>query len=170
MKNIQQVAEKFEDVEQVKKEIKRIQSIKCRLKKQKFREDYETEMTKIVQQEQILKEVREFFEPKKLTVTTMTLEDIKLLDYDETQKAIKSIQSKKCNSQFNEVNLELNVEYQEAVRIEKMLQEHKLTVKPITDKVVRKSTVNELIHQIENQQEDVSKEYLLEQLKSLLNN
>src|SRR6185312_521267 len=160
MKNIQQVAEKFEDVEQVKKEIKRIQSIKCRLKKQKFREDYETEMTKIVQQEQILKEVREFFEPKKLTVTTMTLEDIKLLDYYETQKAIKSIQSKKCNSQFNEVNLELNVEYQEAVRIEKMLQEHKLTVKPITDKVVRKSTVNELIHQIENQQEDVSKEYL----------
>lgn len=170
MKNIEQVAKQFEDVEQVKKELKRVQSVKCRLKKQKFREDYEVEMTKVVQQEQILKEVRQFFEPKKLTVTTMTLEDIKLLDFDETQKAIKSIQSKKCNSQFNSSSLEDNVEYQEAVRIEKMLQDHKLTVKPITDKVVRKSTVNELIQQIENQQEDVSKEYLLEQLKNLLNN
>lgn len=168
MKNIQEIAAQFATIEEVKKELKRIQSVKCRLKKQKFREDYEVEMTKVVKQEQVIKEVKQFMEPKKMTVTTMTFEDIKLLDFDETQKAIKSIQSKKCNSQFTKASLEDNVEYQEAVKIEKMLQEHKLTIKPITDKVVRKSTVNDLISQLEDQQDDVSKDYILEQLKNML--
>lgn len=165
---IQEQFEQFGNVEEVKKELKRVQSVKCRLKKQKFREDYEVEMTKIVKQEQILKEVRQMFEPKKLTVTTMTLQDIELLDFDETQKAIKSIQSKKCNSQFNQASLEDNVEYQEALRIEEMLQNHKLNVKPVSDQSIRKSTVNELIQQLEDSQDDVSKNYILEQLKKLL--
>ena len=46
----------------------------------------------------IAKRVLEYFEPKKLTVTTMIQSDIDQLDYDETMKAIKSIQSKKCKN------------------------------------------------------------------------
>lgn len=165
LKNIEQLAQQFTDVEEVKKELKRVQSVKCRLKKQKARADYETEMQKVIAQEQALKEVREYFEPKKVTVTTMTAEDIAKLNYDETMKAIKSIQSKKCNSQYNSPDPETNTEYQEALRIEKMLKEHKEVVKPIEETVVKKSDINNIIHQIENQQEDVSKEYLLELLK-----
>lgn len=168
MKNIEQFAKQFEGIEHVKREIKRIQSIKCRLKKQKARKDYESEMEKVLKQEQVLKEVRQFLEPRKITVTTMTEEDIKLLDYDETIRAIKSIQSKKCNSQYNSEDLESNIEYQNALKIEEMLKEHRKNIRPIQETVVRKSELNNLIEDLENLEDTVSKEYLLERLNELL--
>lgn len=168
LKNIEVIANQFENIEEVKKEIKRIQSVKCRIKKQKERSDYESQMTNIVKQEQVMKEVRQFFEPRKKTVTTLLQSDVDLLDYDETMKAIKSIQSKKCNSQYIQIDLDTNTEYQDALRIEEMLQKHKLLVQPIDKKVVRKSNLSNLMNDIENLDEDVSKEYLLERLAKMI--
>lgn len=167
LKEIEELAVKMESVEGIKKELKRVQSVKCRLKKQKAKSTYEQEMSKVVSYEQALKEAREYYEPKKAVVTEMTAEQIAELNYDETIKAIKSIQSKKCNTQYLTKNIEDNVEYQSAIKIEEMLKEHKKTVKPIEETVVKKSEIDNMIEHLQNQQENVSKEYILEMLAKL---
>ena len=49
LKEIEKIANKFDnDVEKIRKELKRIQSVKCRLKKQKGKSSYEKEMTEII--------------------------------------------------------------------------------------------------------------------------
>lgn len=164
LKDIEKAAEKFTSVDEVKKALRSVQSVKSRLIKQKGREDYEQEYAKVVLKEQLLKEVRAYMEPKKLTVTTMSKEQIEVLTYDETIKAIKSIQSKKCLEQYNEDK----TEYNKAVAIEEMLLEHKKNVKPVEDTVVRKSEINDLINQVENMDQQISKEWILEQLRKLV--
>jgi hypothetical protein len=168
MKNIQEVAKSYADVEEVKKAIRSLQSRKSRLKKQKGRADYEEQMTEILQQEQLLKEVRDYFEPKGVPVPEMTKKDIELLNYEETLRAIKSIQSKKCLVQHATERIEDNVEYQKACEIEKMLLEHKKNIRPIEETVVRKSDINDLINHLENQEEKIAKEYVISLLKDLL--
>ena len=167
LKNIVELAEQFETVEDVKAELKRVQSVKCRLKKQKARADYEQEMQKTVAYEQALKEVRDYKEPKRVTYTTMDDEQIALLNYDETIKAIKSVQSKKCNAQYSTENIEDNVEYQAAVALEEKLLAHKKLVKPIDETVVKKSQIADLIETLSNL-EKLEKDYVIDQLKGLL--
>ena len=169
LKNIEKAAKSFSDVEEVKKAIRSLQSRKSRLKKQKNRKDYEEKMTKILQQEQLLKEVRDYFEPKKTPVTQMTKKDIEQLNYEETIRAIKSIQSKKCNVQHLTEDINDNVEYKKACEIEQMLLEHKENIKPIEQKVIRKSDINDLINHLQQQEEKISTEYIISLLKNLLN-
>lgn len=169
LKNIEKVAKSYENVEEVKKAIRSLQSRKSRLKRQKGREDYEEKMTEILQKEQLLKEVRDYFEPKTIPVPEMTQKDIELLDYDETIKAIKSIQSKKCLVQHATENINDNVEYQKACQIEEWLQEHKENIKPIEETVVRKSDINDLIQHLQNQEEKISTEYVISLLEELKN-
>jgi len=169
LKNIEKVAKSYGSVEEVKKAIRSLQSRKSRLKKQKARKDYDKKMTEILQQEQLLKEVRDYFEPKRKPVTKMTKADIELLNYDETMKAIKSIQSKKCNVQHLTENIEDNEEYKKACQIEQWLLEHKKQVKPIEETVVRKSDINSLINHLENQEEKISTQYVISLLEELLN-
>lgn len=168
MKNIEKIAKRFTDVEEVKKAIRSLQSQKSRLKKQKSRSDYEEKMTEILKQEQILKEVRDYFEPKKIPVTQMTQKDIELLNYDETQKAIKSIQSKKCLVQHATPNIEDNEEYKKACEIERMLLEHKKNIKPIEDTVVKKSDINNLINHLKQLDTKVKTSYVINLLEELL--
>ena len=168
MKNIEKFAKNFRDVEEVKKAIRSIQSRKSRLKKQKGRRDYEEKMTEILQQEQILKEVRDYFEPKKIPVTKMTQKDIELLNYEETLRAIKSIQSKKCNTQHLTENIEDNIEYQKACEIERMLLEHKKNIKPIEETVVRKSDINNLIEHLKQQDSKIKTSYVIKLLEELI--
>ena len=55
LKEIENMAVKFNNsVEDVSRELKRIQSIKCRLKKQKGKSTYEKEMTETLKYEQVL--------------------------------------------------------------------------------------------------------------------
>jgi len=169
LKNIEQVAKSYANVEEVKKAIRSLQSRKSRLKKQKSRKDYEELMTEILQQEQLLKEVRDYFEPKTIPVPEMTQKDIELLNYDETLKAIKSIQSKKCLVQHATENIEDNEEYKKACEIEKMLLEHKKKIKPIEETVIRKSDINDLINHLQNQEEKISTSYVISLLEELLN-
>ena len=169
MKNIQKIAKKYKNVEEVKKAIRSLQSRKSRLKKQKSRKDYNEKMTEILQKEQLLKEVRDYFEPKTIPVPKMTKKDIELLTYDETMKAIKSIQSKKCNVQHLTENINDNEEYQKACQIESWLLEHKENIKPIEETVVRKSEINDLIDHLQKQEEKISTEYVINLLEELKN-
>ena len=84
-----------QDLDVVKKELKRVASVKCRLLKQKGRPDYEMVLEEVLKEEQLLKEVRTYITGSKKTVTTFVQEDVDQLTYDETVKALKSIQSKK---------------------------------------------------------------------------
>lgn len=172
MTNLKMVQEKAaelsQDMDKLTLEIKRVQSLKCRLAKQKFKKNYDAEMREVLAEEQLLKEVRVHLLPKKATVTTISQAEIDVLTHDETIKAIKSIQSKKCNTQFLTPDKNTNVEYQDACRIEKLLLAHKATVKPIEETVVKKSSVNDLIALLESSQDDLTKEYILEQLKNMV--
>lgn len=168
LKNIEEVAKSYGNVEEVKKAIRSLQSQKSRLKKQKSREDYDELMTEILQKEQLLKEVRDYFEPKSKPVPEMTKSDIELLNYEQTLRAIKSIQSKKCLVQHATENIKDNIEYQKACQIEEWLLEHKQNIKPIEETVIRKSEINDLIDHLQKQEEKVSTEYVISLLKELL--
>ena len=168
LKDVEKVAKMYKNVEEVKKAIRSIQSKKSRLKKQKHRSDYDQLMTELLQKEQLLKEVRDYLQPKKKPVTQYTWDDIQKLNYEETLRAIKSIQSKKCLVQHATPNIEDNVEYQKACEIERMLQEHKRNIKPVEDTVVKKSKINDLINHLQNMEEKISTRYVIELLEELL--
>lgn len=168
LKKIEQIANEFDnDLEKVQRELKRIQSIKCRLKKQKGKKTYESEMTEILKQEQVMKEVRNLIDPKEKTVTTFEQSDIDLLDYDETIRAKKSIQSKKTLTRWLTSVEGDNDEFRNACRIEKMLIEHQNKIRPIDETVVRKTDLMTIIETIESN-EDLSQERIVDLLKSLI--
>jgi hypothetical protein len=168
LKEIEKIAEQFNnDLEAVKKEIKRIQSVKCRLGKQKGRSTYQAEMTEVLRQERVLVEVRNLLDPKEKTVTTFTQEDVDRLDYDETIKAIRSIQSKKTLTKWLTPIEGDNDEYREACRIEEMLKAHRDNIKPIEETVVRKTDLVTIIETIESSG-DLSQERIVELLRGLL--
>ena len=168
LKEIENVAVKFNNsVEDVSRELKRVQSIKCRLKKQKGKSTYEKEMTETLKYEQVLKEVRQLLDPKEKTVTMFEQEDVDILDYDETVKAIRSIQSKKTLSKWLTTVEGDNDEYRNACKIEKMLIEHREKVKPVDDNEVRKSEIVKIIDTIE-ESGNLSQEKIVELLKELL--
>lgn len=168
LKEIEKVAKKFDnDVEKVAKELKRIQSVKCRLKKQKGKKTYQSEMTEIIRYEQVLKEARQLLNPKEKPVTQYEQEDVDKLDYDQTIKAIRSIQSKKTLTKWLTTIEGDNDEYRKACEIEKMLIERRNKIKPVDNEFVRKTEVQTIIDTIESSGK-LSQEKVVELLKSLL--
>lgn len=168
LKEIETVAEKFNnDVELLAKELKRVQSLKCRLKKQKGKATYEAEMTEVVKYEQVLKEARQLLDPKEKPVTMYTQDDVDQLDYDETVKAIRSIQSKKTLTKWLTEKEGDNDEYRKACEIEKMLVERRESIKPVDNEYVRKTDVQTIIDTIESSG-NLSQEKIVELLRSLL--
>ena len=168
LKEIEKVAQKFDnDLVQINKELKRVASIKSRLKKQKGRSNYEEEMTKVLGYYQVLVEAKQLIDPKDKKVTQYTQEDVDQLDYDETVKAIRSIQSKKTNSRWLTTVEGDNDEYRKACEIEKMLIEHRNMVRPVNDEYIRKTDLQTVIDTIESSGK-VSQERILELLKSLM--
>ena len=168
LKNVEMKAvELGNDIELVKKELKRVASVKCRLLKQKFSPNYEEKMREVLEEEQLLKEVRSYIVGSKKTVTTFEQSDVDSLTYDETVKALRSIQSKKSLTRWlTEVECD-NDEFRNAVRIENMLKEHMKTVKPIEDNTIRKSDLQNVIDTIESTGK-ISTEKILEMLKELI--
>lgn len=171
MTNLEMVEKKANelgnDVLRVATELKRIQSVKCRLKKQKGKSTYQAEMEEVLRQEQLLKEVRALLDPKEKPVTMFEQADVENLDYDETIKAIKSIQSKKTNSKWLTTVEGDNDEYRNACRIEKMLLEHKANIKPIDETTIRKTDLETIIETIESNK-NLSQDRIVEMLKGLL--
>lgn len=154
------------DMELVVKELKRVQSAKCRLKKFKGRSDYDVKMTAILQEEEVLKEVRQLLDPKEKPVTMYTEEDVKMLDFDETVKALKSIQSKKCLTRWLTEEDGENEEYKRACQIETWLNEHKKTVKPVDTAYVRRTDLQTVIDTIK-ETGDIKVETIIELLENL---
>ena len=163
MKNIEKIAKNYQNVDDVNKNIRNIQSKKSRLKKQKIRKDYNDQMTKLLKQEQLLKEVRDYFQPKEIFVTEYSEDYIKNLDYDQVNRALKSIQSKKSNTRY----LTDESEYLNAVKIETWLKNHKKSIKPLETNQVYKTDVEKIINEVENLK-DISKDKVLEYLKDLI--
>ena len=171
MMNVKEVEKKAlelgEDLEVVKRELKRVASVKCRLLKQKGRSDYEEALESVLKEEQLLKEVRTYITGSKKTVTTFEQEDVDKLTYDETVKALKSIQSKKSLTRWLTTVEGDNDEFRHACEIEKMLKEHIKDVRPVEDNVVKKSEIQGVIDTMESVG-DISREKILEMLKGLL--
>ncbi len=172
LKEIEAKAVEFNhDLIKVNRELKRIASQKCLHKRHIGRmnkADYEKKLTEILRLEQLTKDAKALIEPKKKHVTKFEQTDVDILDYDETKKAIRSIQSKKSNTYWLTPEAGENEEYKEACRIEQMLQEHLKTVEPIKPEQVRKTEVAAIKEQIETN-EDLTKEQLLELMNKLLN-
>ena len=168
LKEIEKIANKFDNnVEKIRRELKRVQSIKCRLKKQKGKSSYEKEMTEVIKYEQVLKEARQLLEPKEKPVTQYTQEDVDKLDYDETVKAIRSIQSKKTLTKWLTDVEGDNDEYRKACEIEKMLIERRKKIKPVDNEFIRKTEVQTIIDTIESSGK-LSQEKIVELLKKLM--
>lgn len=168
LKQIEKIATKFDNDEMaIQKELKRVQSVKCRLKKQKGKSSYEKEMAEVLKYEQVLKEARQLLNPKEKPVTMYEQTDVDQLDYDETIKAIRSIQSKKTLSKWlTDVECD-NDEYRKACEIEKMLVERRNQIKPVDNEYVRKTDVQTIIDTIESSGK-LSQEKIVELLKSLV--
>lgn len=150
-------------VEQIKKELKRIASVKCRLNKQRGKASYAEDMQKVLEQEARLKDLKQSLEgTTKRSVTQYTIEDIQELNYDEVCRAIKSIQSKKSNTRWLTPIEGDNDEYRQACKIETMLKEHRSMLAP-TEVSLKADITNVL-----NQSENLTKEELIEALRSLL--
>ena len=167
LKKVEEKANELKTVENVAKELKRIQSIKCRLKKQKGKSTYEAEMTEVIKQEQLLKEVRQLLDPKEKPVTQYEQADVDQLDYDETIKAIRSIQSKKALSRWLTDVEGDNDEFRNAVKIEAMLIERREAIKPVDENNVRKTEIQAIIDTIESSGK-LSQEKVVELLKKLV--
>ena len=156
-----------EDLEVVKRELKRVASVKCRLLKQKGRSDYEEALQAVLAEEQLLKEVRTYITGSKKTVTTYEQSDVDALTYDETVKALKSIQSKKSLTRWLTTTEGDNDEFRHACEIEKMLKSHLAETKPLNDNVVRKTDIQNIITTIETTG-DISAAKIIEMLTELL--
>lgn len=169
LKDIEKVAKEFNnDVLAIAKELKRIQSVKCRLKKQKGKSTYEEDMKKVLGYEQVLKEAKNLLDPKEKPVTMFDQSDVDLIeDYDELEKAIRSIQSKKTNTRWLTTVEGDNDEYRNAEKIEKMLIARRQELKPVQPEFVRKSDVQTIIDTIESSG-NLSQARIVELLKNLL--
>ena len=167
LKEVEKVVAELGTKEAVAKELKRVQSVKCRLKKQKGKSSYEKDMGEVLKQEQLLKEARQLLDPKEKPVTQYEQADVDRLDYDETIKAIRSIQSKKTLSRWLTTVKGDNDEFKNAVRIEKMLVERREMIKPVDENNVRKTEIQTIIDTLEESGE-LSQEKVIELLKKLV--
>ena len=153
---------KMNQLEMIKKELKRVASVKCRLNKQKGRSTYAEDMKKVLEEEEKLKALRDTLIQPKKTVTTYTYEDIQQLSYEDTLKAIKSIQSKKSNTKWLTPIEGDNDEFRNACKIEEMLNEHKSQLQPTT--VTLKAKITDVL----DNSDGLSKEELIELLRSTI--
>lgn len=168
LEKIEKVSNEFNnDIILLNKELKRVASIKCRLKKQKGKSSYQEEMENVLDYEQVLKEAKQLINPKSKFVTDFEQEDVDKLDYDETVKALKSIQSKKSNSAWLTDNYGDNDVYRKACEIESMLLDHKKQVKPVDNDHIRKTDLLTVIESIETGDKNLTKKRIVQLLKDL---
>lgn len=132
------------DVERINKELKRIASVKCRLKKFPNKRSFNEEMTAILQEEELLKCAKSYVSGPRKNVNTITQSEVDLLSLDETMKALRAIQSKKCHTKWLTTTPGDNDEYREACRIEQMLKDHRDALAPIKIGSVSKSDLKSL--------------------------
>lgn len=165
MNNVEMKAQELNnDMNEVKRELKRVASIKSRLKRQQGKATFEQEMNEVLQYEELLKDVRLYLNGSNKSVPQYTEEDIQVLSYDETIRAIKSIQSKKSLSKWLTPIEGDNDEYRNACRVEELLRAHKETLQPSGSNSVSRNDLQTIV----DMSEELSKEEIVEMLKNLL--
>lgn len=134
--------------------LKRVASAKTRLNHSPGLPDYNAKMAAILQEEQLLKNVRSYLTEPRKTVNDLTAEDIAAMDYDEVCKAIRSIQTKKTHTKYaedcqkDENGLFIpgsGAMFKEACRIEDMLKERREDLQPSGTLRFSKAALRELI-------------------------
>jgi hypothetical protein len=154
---IEKAAELNNDLVEVNKALKRVASVKCRLKAAAGKPTFNDDMTRCLQEEQLLKHVKGFLTEPRKTVNNLTAEDIEALNYDEVCKAIRSIQSKKTHTKWAE-DCKKDEDgmfipgsgdaYKEACRIEAMLLERKHELKPVGTTGFSKAALRDLLDEL----------------------
>lgn len=134
------------EMSNVKKALKSVQSQKCNWNKKKSHPNYEKSMNVVLIEEQSLKNIIQFYTETKIKSFEMSENDIKCLNELETTKMIKNIQSQKCLKRYNDDQ----TDFEKCLVVEKMLFEHKKTVETIDDNLVKKSSIQQLINDIQN--------------------
>lgn len=168
LKEVQKIAEKFQfDKSMIAQELKNVQSLKHRLKLKKYMVTYESKMSEVLKYEQVLKEARALVDPKDKAVTQYEQADIDLLDFEQTVRAIKSIQSKKTNTKYLTVEPGEHEDYKAAVIIEQMLLAHKETVQPVDEQFVRKTDIQTILETIQMTQ-DITVDTIVNLLQDLV--
>ena len=134
--------------------LKRVASAKTRLNHSPGLPDYNEKMAAVLQEEQLLKNVRAYMTEPRKTVNDLTAEDIATMNYDEVCKAIRSIQTKKTHTRYAEDCRRddngmfipgTGAMYLEACRIESMLKERREELAPMGTVRFSKSALRELI-------------------------
>lgn len=154
---IEKAAELNNDLVEVNKALKRVASVKCRLKAAAGKPDFNENMTRCLQEEQLLKHVKGYLSEPRKTVNNLTAEDVEAMNYDEICKAIRSIQSKKTHTKWaddckkDEDGMFIpgsGAMYKEACRIESMLLERKQELKPVGTTGFSKAALRDLIAEL----------------------
>lgn len=134
--------------------LKRVASAKTRLNHSPGLPDYNVKMAAILQEEQLLKNVRAYLTEPRKTVNDLTADDIANMNYDEVCKAIKSIQTKKTHTKYAEDCRKddngmfipgSGAKFMEACRIEGMLKERREELQPTGSAKFSKALLMELI-------------------------
>lgn len=142
-------AEELEfDLTKVNRELKRLASVKHRLKKTPIRSDFNEVMTKTLQEEELLKCVKTYINGPRRIVSNLTQSDIDSLTLDETMKALKAIQSKKSHTKWLTTEPGNNDDYREACLIEARLKAHRDAMSPRKLGMVSKSDALEMLESL----------------------
>lgn len=167
-KKVEEKAKEFNnDLVLVNKKIKSIQSQVCNLKKKKGLKNYQELLSQLRAEEDLLKDVKNLLNPKEKFVPDYDQEDVDRLDYDQTIKALKTIQSKKYHTRWLTDVEGDNDEFRQACKVEQMLNDHKSKIKPVDEQYIRKTDLVTIIDTIKTSGE-LSQERILELLESLL--
>lgn len=153
------------DLDALKRELRNVQSKKCTLKKRKSVENYEAAMAELVAEEQVLKEARQILEPHDRKVTEYTQADVDMLDYDSCRKAIRSIQSTKC---LTSTLADDKSRFENACKIESMLQARLTELKPIDDELLKKKELVGVLDSIKTAGPEMTLEKAIEMIEALI--
>ena len=138
-------AELNNDIDLVQKELKRIASVKCRLKKMPGRPTFHEEMTRVLQEEHLLKNVRDYINGPRKNVNTLTQEEVDQMTIDDVMRALKAIQSKKTHTKWLTTEPGNNDQYREACRIESMLKARRDALQPKNCNVIHKIDLQRML-------------------------
>lgn len=151
---IAKAAELNNSIIELNKALKRVASAKTRLNHSPGLPDYNVKMAAVLQEEQLLKNVRAYLTEPRKTVNDLTADDIAVMTYDEVCKAIRAIQTKKTHTKYaddcdkDELGLFIpgsGAMYKEACRIEDMLKERREELNPTGSAKLSKTALRELI-------------------------
>lgn len=160
----------------VNKALKRVASVKCRLNHAPGKATFQVEMAACLEEERLLKAVRDYLTEPRKTVNNLTEADIADMDYDEVCKAIRSIQSKKTHTKWaddcekDEDGLFIpgsGAAFKEACRIEELLKARRDELQPEGTKRITKAAVLEFVDTLRNEP-DLDAETCLNRIEAFL--